>query len=232
MTRIHDIDPGVARLDEGVTVLEASAGTGKTHRVTTEAIRELAAGTPVSALLLVTFTKAATSELRTRTWTRLHQVRDELVAVQSGDDVDDPDELTVELQAGTLADVQARAQRLDRAAAAFDRATILTIHGFCQLILRTLGLAADVEPTPTFIDDDRDLRDEVVADLRVRLGHDLPARPGAAVAATIADKALVNAQAPIRPDSPVPGSEDEARVALALGTRAEVLRRTRPSRSS
>ena len=32
------VDPGLALLPEGITVLEASAGTGKTHRVATEAV--------------------------------------------------------------------------------------------------------------------------------------------------------------------------------------------------
>ena len=62
---------GLDLLPEGITVLEASAGTGKTHRVTTEAVREVAAGTPLEEMLLVTFTIAATSELRARTWARL-----------------------------------------------------------------------------------------------------------------------------------------------------------------
>ena len=63
-------DEALAVLHEGITVLEASAGTGKTHRVTTEAVRAVAAGTPLEQMLLVTFTIAATSELRARTWDR------------------------------------------------------------------------------------------------------------------------------------------------------------------
>ena len=62
-------------LPTGVTVLEASAGTGKTYTIAALAARYVAEGTPLDELLLVTFTRMATSELRER-------VRDRLVAVE------------------------------------------------------------------------------------------------------------------------------------------------------
>ncbi|MGA2924831.1 MAG: UvrD-helicase domain-containing protein, partial [Solirubrobacteraceae bacterium] len=50
-------------LPAGVTVLEASAGTGKTYTIAALAARYVAAGTPLQRLLLVTFTRLATGEL-------------------------------------------------------------------------------------------------------------------------------------------------------------------------
>jgi len=64
-------------LPTGVTVLEASAGTGKTYTIAALAARYVAEGTRLRDLLLVTFTRMATGELRER-------VRDRLVAVERG----------------------------------------------------------------------------------------------------------------------------------------------------
>src|SRR2546421_12905494 len=64
-------------LPEGVTVLEASAGTGKTYTIAALAARYVADGIPLERLLLVTFTRMATGELRER-------VRERLVTVERG----------------------------------------------------------------------------------------------------------------------------------------------------
>ena len=64
-------------LPTGVTVLEASAGTGKTYTIAALAARYVAEGTPLERLLLITFTRMATGELRDR-------VRERLVGVRAG----------------------------------------------------------------------------------------------------------------------------------------------------
>ena len=64
-------------LPTGVTVLEASAGTGKTYTIAALAARYVAEGIPLERLLLVTFTRIATGELRER-------VRERLVSVEQG----------------------------------------------------------------------------------------------------------------------------------------------------
>ena len=54
-------------LPSGTTVLEASAGTGKTHTIATLAARYVAEGLArIDELMLVTFGRAATVELRER----------------------------------------------------------------------------------------------------------------------------------------------------------------------
>jgi exodeoxyribonuclease V beta subunit len=58
-------------LPSGATVLEASAGTGKTYTIAALAARYVAAGVPLHELLLVTFTRMATGELRERVRERL-----------------------------------------------------------------------------------------------------------------------------------------------------------------
>src|SRR4029079_12253311 len=64
-------------LPTGVTVLEASAGTGKTFTIAALAARYVAEGTPLDQILMVTFTRMATGELRER-------VRERLVSAEQG----------------------------------------------------------------------------------------------------------------------------------------------------
>ena len=64
-------------LPTGVTVLEASAGTGKTFTIAALTARYVASGIPLEKLLLVTFTRMATGELRDR-------VRQRLVSAEEG----------------------------------------------------------------------------------------------------------------------------------------------------
>jgi exodeoxyribonuclease V beta subunit len=79
-------------LPEGTTVLEASAGTGKTHTIAGLACRYLAEGLAlIDELMLVTFGRAATAELRERVRERLTEVTaalgDPVAARGSGDDL-------------------------------------------------------------------------------------------------------------------------------------------------
>src|SRR3954464_9480499 len=64
-------------LRRGVTLLEASAGTGKTYAIAALVARFVADGVPPAQLLVVTFTRMATGELRER-------VRDRLVTAEVG----------------------------------------------------------------------------------------------------------------------------------------------------
>jgi exodeoxyribonuclease V beta subunit len=75
----------------GTTVLEASAGTGKTYAIVGLAARYVAEGvTDIAGVLLVTFSKGATRELRERTRARFAEVAaalaDPSAARTGGDD--------------------------------------------------------------------------------------------------------------------------------------------------
>ena len=72
---------------------------------------------------------------------------------------------------GSPAEVRERHDRLVRAIARFDAATIATTHGFCQEVLGGLGIVGDVETDMTFVEDPADLIEEVVDDLFVRRFH-------------------------------------------------------------
>ena len=91
-------------LPEGVTVLEASAGTGKTYAIAALAAAPSREGMPLDRLLAVTFSRAATGELRERIRERLaHSER-----VAAGGPGDAGDEIDALLAAGTAAEVDER----------------------------------------------------------------------------------------------------------------------------
>jgi exodeoxyribonuclease V beta subunit len=205
-------------LPAGVTVLEASAGTGKTYTIAALAARWVAEGMPLERLLLVTFTRMATGELRER-------VRERLVSAERGLHTGDGDEL-VQLLAGVPADeVRRRRDRLRRALADFDAATIATTHGFCQEVLGGLGIVADVDPDATLVEDIDELLHEVVDDLFVRRFHVRDTPPfGRAEAAEIARVAVEN---PATPIVEARGEVPAMRRNLALAVRAELERRKR-----
>ena len=89
---------------------------------------------------------------------------------------------------------QRRRDRLARAVASFDAATIATTHGFCQEVLGGLGIAGDLEPDVDFVEDLSDLVAEVVDDLYVRRFCREPRRRrfGRAEAGEIARAAIEN----------------------------------------
>ena len=163
-------DPTIAGIPPGVTVIEASAGTGKTHRVTSLAVEALADGLPVDSLLLVTFTRAATGELRDRVWQRLVDTESDLHRFLCTGTLP-VDEVSRGLCAADDATVARRHHRIASVVAEFDAATIATIHGFCEQVLSRVGFAGDVERDVEFIEDPRDLTEQVVDDLLVQRFH-------------------------------------------------------------
>ncbi|MGV9677947.1 UvrD-helicase domain-containing protein [Nocardia sp. NPDC003482] len=215
-------------LPTGTTVLEASAGTGKTYAIVGLAVRFVAeAGIDISELLLVTFSRAATQELRERT-------RDRFVAVAAG--LADPDaargsadELIRHLAQGDSDRVARRRARLMAALSDFDSGTIVTTHSFCQRMLDELGLAGEHDPGVRLVDGIEDLVANVVEDLYlVRY-----ARGGAPFtvkeAHQLATAAVGDRHARLVPDEEIGDHPASERVAFATAVRAETERRKRLS---
>src|SRR3990170_4137208 len=154
-------------LPTGVTVLEASAGTGKTFTIAALAARYVAEDIPLHQLLMVTFTRMATGELRSRVRERLVSAEHGLERALAGAPPED-DAVVQLLATGSPTLVALRRERLAAALADFDSATIATTHGFCQEVLGGLGVLGDIESDTTFVEDVTDLREEVVDDLYLR----------------------------------------------------------------
>jgi exodeoxyribonuclease V beta subunit len=214
-------------LPQGVTVLEASAGTGKTWTIAALATRYVADGLPLEQLLIVTFTRMATGELRDRVRERLASARDALDAIAGGAAPDGFDPVVRLLAAGSPQEVALRRARIVRALAEFDSATITTIHSFCQEALGELGFAADLDRDHRFEEDVRDLAEEVVDDLYVRGFLTRPPHFGRAEAGRVALRAIANPSAALEPRSAPRTSFAGMRFGLATAARAELDRRKR-----
>ncbi|MBV9804239.1 MAG: UvrD-helicase domain-containing protein, partial [Solirubrobacterales bacterium] len=155
-------------LSSGVTVLEASAGTGKTYAIAALAARYVAEGTPLDRLLLITFTRIATGELRDRVRERLVACEQELSSILAGAADAGTDPVVSLLAAGSDEEVSRRRDRLARAVADFDAATIATTHGFCQEVLAELGTIGDLDRETEFVEDVPGVLEEALDDLYVR----------------------------------------------------------------
>ena len=128
-------------LPTGQVAIEASAGTGKTYTLAALATRYLAErAVPPSELLIVTFTRAATAELRSRIRGQLVASAAALVGVSTdfGND-----RISAHL---ATQDREGRRQRLGRAVADFDTATISTMHSFAAQIRSTLAMSSAIDP--------------------------------------------------------------------------------------
>ena len=209
-------------------MLEASAGTGKTFTIAALAARYVAEGTPLEKLLMVTFTRMATGELRERVRERLLSAEQGLARALAGVAPSDDDQVVALLAGGSAEEVTERHGRLTRALAEFDAATIATTHGFCQEVLGGLGIAGDTEADSTFIEDVGDLLEEVVDDLYVRRFHSRETPPfEREEAMRIARVAVANPTARIEPAAAPEASTPAMRRRLALAVRQELERRKR-----
>jgi exodeoxyribonuclease V beta subunit len=139
--------------------IEASAGTGKTYALAGLATRAVAErGLAPSELCIVTFTEAATAELRGRVRSRLVEAAAHLAA--GAPDTTDDVLHAVGTDGDAPLDDPERARRhgnLVAAVADFDAATISTIHGFASRIVASGGGGSG-----TITDDDSDIRELVV----------------------------------------------------------------------
>src|SRR5690554_180492 len=116
---------------EGNNLIEASAGTGKTYSIAILVLRlVIEKNTPIDKILLVTFTDAAAAELKERTQAFLYLALKECKS--SGTSGNDTIEKIVQEALKNKINVESK---LKVALLDLDKATISTIHGFCQQTL-------------------------------------------------------------------------------------------------
>ena len=148
----------------GISLIEASAGTGKTWNICALYLRcLLERRLPVQEILVVTFTNAATAELRERIRAQIVMA---LAVLRKQCLTEQP--LIAALLASAAAQEgntpTALEARLETAARFFDEAAVFTIHGFCQRALADAPLATGSAYELELIEDDEKIRHEVVAD--------------------------------------------------------------------
>jgi exodeoxyribonuclease V beta subunit len=215
-------------LPSGVTVLEASAGTGKTYTIAALTARYVAEGTPLDRLLLITFTRMATGELRDRVRERLVGCEQALSGILAGAPDPGTDPVVTLLATGDESEVQRRRDRLARAVADFDAATIATTHGFCQEVLAELGTVGDLDRETAFVEDVSELLEQALDDLYVRRFHRREtARFKRAEALKIARAAVDNPMAELDPRDEPTESTAAMRYRLARAVREELDQRKR-----
>lgn len=145
----------------GRRLIEASAGTGKTYTIASLFIRLLlghgqagktAYHSPltVDKILVVTFTEAATAELRSRIRERIRDTRLAFIRAESSDSfcaqlIQDSTDLERDIRLLRFAELQ------------MDEASIFTIHGFCQRMLQQNAFESGSLFQQTLLEDDKEL---------------------------------------------------------------------------
>ena len=133
--KINDITTGNRHL------IEANAGTGKTYAIANLCLRFILEGKKIGQLLVVTFTRDATDELRGRIRKRLYDARQMLRSKQVSDNED-------EFFRGLLtlypegSERDGALQHLELALLDISSAPFFTIHGFCQQALTDEAFAS------------------------------------------------------------------------------------------
>lgn len=154
--------------------IEASAGTGKTYSITLLWLRLMIEhGLDVDQILVSTFTKAATAELRDRLLASLRRAHASAIALKQGHEVADTPEARIILARTELADdgYAALCLRLANALSSFDLAPISTMHGFCQSLLSRHALELGNDSNLTLTDNCKRILQDVVDDLTMELAE-------------------------------------------------------------
>lgn len=143
---------------EGTNLTEASAGTGKTYTITGLFLRlVLEKNLSVDQILVVTFTEAATEELKGR-------IRGTLLgAIQAFSGGSTEDSLLKSL-VERYRESKTAARHLREAVRAFDQAAICTIHGFCGRMLYENAFESGSLFDTELVTDQEDIKGEIVDD--------------------------------------------------------------------
>ena len=146
----------------GRNLIEASAGTGKTYAIACLYLRLIVeSDLSPEQILVVTYTEAATEELRGRIRSRIR----EALNVFSGTPTTDPFLLGLFGNSnGQGPGSQSARERLDRALKSFDLASISTIHGFCMRALQDNAFESGSLYDTELVRDQGDLVREIVDD--------------------------------------------------------------------
>ncbi|MEI6858243.1 MAG: exodeoxyribonuclease V subunit beta [Shewanella sp.] len=148
----------------GSRLIEASAGTGKTYTIAGLYVRlllghDIDRALTCEQILVVTFTNAATGELRDRIRNKIQLAYRHFIGIKTGD------ELLVSLYNATPESARPLAlKRLDLALKSLDQASIFTIHGFCQRILVDMAFESSLLFESEFTLDDSEFLHHAVRD--------------------------------------------------------------------
>lgn len=157
---MHSLNPMEMPL-AGANLIEASAGTGKTYTITALYLRLLLGineqghcvpPLSIEQILVVTFTEAATAEIKDRIRKRITSLRDRILGEETTDEI-------VEAIYRQISDKKIAYNMLDVAAKSMEEAAIYTIHGFCQRMLKQHAFESGMAFDLNFVMDSSELID-------------------------------------------------------------------------
>ncbi|GBU25487.1 exodeoxyribonuclease V beta chain [Fibrobacteria bacterium R8-3-H12] len=139
---MHPLDINTLPLNEKV-LIEASAGTGKTYTIGLIVLRLLLEKhLPIEKIVLITFTEAATAELKKKTAERIREHYS-----------NNSEKLTLPEKASLL-----------DAIARIDEMPVFTIHGFCKRLLSEFAFETQNFEDMEIITNQKDIENRIVAD--------------------------------------------------------------------
>ena len=147
--------------DQGLHLIEASAGTGKTYTISNLYLKYICEGHEVGNILVVTFTKAATDELRGRLRNRLYET---LAYLKDNVHTEDEFLVLIKTQYKASGDIELAINRLQLAVRSMDEASIYTIHGFCQKTLAEFAFESRQQFQQTIITNDSEYWEQAIQD--------------------------------------------------------------------
>ncbi|MEA2101494.1 MAG: UvrD-helicase domain-containing protein, partial [Thermodesulfobacteriota bacterium] len=154
MKRLDLINTGL----EGVHLIEASAGTGKTYTLSLLFLRLiLEKNLPLEKILVVTYTIAATDELKDRIRKDIQHALHILQGTK-------PAEGNIGKIVEKIQDKKKAAISLEYALGTFDNAAIFTIHGFCLRLLKDMAFETAMPFDPKISKGEDNLIEEVAYD--------------------------------------------------------------------
>ncbi|MGD9102165.1 MAG: UvrD-helicase domain-containing protein, partial [Desulfobacterales bacterium] len=153
---------------EGINLIEASAGTGKTYTIEGLFLRLiLEKQLQVDQILVVTFTKAATEELKDR-------IRNKLLRAEKAFAEGSAEDPLLMALLERHPDPAAAISMIHDALVEFDRAAIYTIHGFCARILFEHAFETSNLFDTELVTDSSEWERDVVEDFWRRHFYDAP----------------------------------------------------------
>ena len=169
---MNTLDPYTLPL-ASINLIEASAGTGKSWTVTYLYLRLiLEKNLTVDQILVVTFTDAATKELRDDIRQRIVAALGAFECAESEEGYEKDDEYRKLID--NISDHPEAVRQLKRAKLSMDEAAIFTIHGFCQRSLSENAFEAALPFESELIKDQSELMQKLTDDFWRRYTEKAP----------------------------------------------------------
>ncbi|MCW9023297.1 MAG: exodeoxyribonuclease V subunit beta [Gammaproteobacteria bacterium] len=147
--------------ESGIHLIEASAGTGKTYTISNLYLKYICQGQETRNLLVVTFTKAATDELRGRVRKRLYEALD---VIKNDSPTNDDFLLLIKQHYQQENKLDLIIDRLRLAVRSMDEAAIYTIHGFCQKTLSEFAFESRQQFQQSIVTNDDEWWEQAIQD--------------------------------------------------------------------